>query len=656
MSSGDLYDPDQSAVDTRLVKPWNVAFRAQRDVGLNIPIDFRTGPTVSLSPACFYNNQYEHNAFQKCFSNLLAVGFTRFTVDVYWDPLQSVWSLCPVELPPLDNEVTETISIVSGPTLTMSTDTFDANIPLSTALPPRDILEFERRQDGPGSTSVATPVDASSTATSSGLSSAGPTTSSLSTAAPANPTIVSFPTTDGPPLMQIGSYNCTAMMTLGFLTGLLENFLDVTSTTTDTAITLLTLNVHAASSWQDPNAPASQLSQNQLPESGDLLSDVMKGNLTDETYTPSILRSQRENLNESWFDVDWENRPRQGYYNFSKDANDNLYTVNGWPSEVYIEFQEQYRLVVSYGTIDPQMRLYNIGTDLDFIFPPGTISNYQNVSFETAGQLSSGCLFAASETTVTPESNSSWAISTAPSLDIGATPNLLVPIPSIANLTSCGITALLNETLANTTADKNPLPYAAYLHSTQWSWAPGEPLNATSSGSGSTGNRCAIMTISPFPGRWHATDCNSRHQVACHDPTQPYHWEISSGDSEYEAAETLCRAPLTFDVPHTALENAHLLAAMRSRREGTDEPVYIDINSLDVADCWVIGLNSTCPYIQSIDTNRTRIVVVPTVAAVIIFVLAALTFFIKCASNRRKSKRGRKRRMVGGWEYEGVPS
>ena len=68
------------------------------------------------------------------------------------------------------------------------------------------------------------------------------------------------------------------------------------------------------------------------------------------------------------------------------------------------------------------------------------------------------------------------------------------------------------------------------------------------------------------------------------------------------------------------------------------------------------GINGTCPYQARSDQNKTRVVVVPTVAAVIIFVLAALTFFVKCAANRREGKRGRRRRQLGGWEYEGVPS
>lgn len=457
--------------------------------------------------------------------------------------------------------------------------------------------------------------------------------------------------------MQIGIFNCTSLMTLGLLTGVLQDFLDVTDTTTGAAVTLLTINVHAASSLSNPNGPAPLLSQDQLPESGTLLSDVLKGNLSDVTYRPTQLQDERANLNDSWYDTEWSNRPAQGYFEVSTNSNGQLYTLDGWPTEAFMEFQELFRVVISYGTIDEQMKYYNIGPDLDYIFPPGTMTDVIETSIDPAGALSSGCLFVSSDNTVTSETNSSWAISNPPSLDIGLNPDLETPIPSIANLISCGLSPLLNVSIANTTADKDPLSYAAFAHSTLWSWAPGEPLNATSTKSHTTGNRCAVMTISPYPGRWNVTDCADRHHVACQDPSQPYNWKISSDDSEYSRATSVCDAPFQFSVPHTALENAHLLAAFQLHRQTApnDDAIFLDLNQLSVPDCWVIGLNGTCPYLSRTDTDKTRIVVIPTVAAVIIFVLAALTFFVKCAANRRENMRGR-RRMVSGWEYEGVPS
>jgi hypothetical protein len=473
--------------------------------------------------------------------------------------------------------------------------------------------------------------------------------SSSSASASATPTVISFPSiNNGPPLLQIGRYNCTALMRLDLLTGILGNFLEETSTTTGASLILLTLDIHAASSILRPNAPAPILAQDQLPGDGTLLSDVMKGNLSRVTFTPNHLREQRGNLNSSWYDVEWANRPSDGYYDVMYNARRDRYTPNGWPTEAYIEFQEFKRLSVGYGSIDEQMRRYNIGPDLDTIFAPGIFSNIKVTSVGSNGQTPSGCLFDAADSGVTSQRNSSWAVTTAPTLDVSANPDLLSPIRAITNLTSCGITPILTQTLAGTTADKSPLPYAAYVHSTIWSFMPGEPKNDTSKN-----NRCVIMALSPYPGRWRVGNCTERRRVACHLPSEPYNWRISTDTTDYNGADKACKSPYEFSIPHTALENAHLLAALRATN---DDRVFLNMNSRKVQDCWVIGTNGTCPYLTNADTDRTRIVVVPTVAAVIIFVLAAFTFFVKCAANRRENKRGRRRKMLGGWEYEGVPS
>ncbi|KAI2476523.1 hypothetical protein Ptr902_12157 [Pyrenophora tritici-repentis] len=639
MSGNGLYDPDQIAVDTRWIEPWSEAFRAQRDVGLRVPINFHTAAAVSLQQACFANNQYEHNAFQKCFSNLLAVGFPQFIVDTYWDPLRSVWSLCPVELPQSNGGPnSDSVPVATGATVVASSDTVLAQIPQSTLkIPPL------KRQAT--SSAGESPSAASST----------PSSSSSTSASAASPTIINFPSSNGPPILQVGSYNCTSLMTLVLLTGILQNFLETTSTTTGASITMFTFNVHAPASLSEPDAPAPNLTPNQLPVSGQLLSDVLQGNLSDKTFTPSLLSSQRANLDNSWFDVSWNNLPLDGYYETLKNGQNQRFTNNGWPTEAFMEFQQFYRVVASYGTVDAQMSLYNIGPDLDYMFRPGTTVEERATSFGADGRVTSGCLFAANEDTVIQTTNSSFALTPAPPLSIAANPDFASPIPSIANLTACGLTPLLNQTLANTTADKNPLPYAAYVHSTLWTFAPGQPLNASDDSTDPSENRCVVMMRSPYPSRWRVTNCGEAHRVACHDPHKPYAWHISSDATPYANAASFCASPAEFSVPHTPLENAHLFSAFQSTAP-TDDAVYINLNSLSVRDCWVVGLNGTCPYLPSTDTDRTRIVVVPTVAAVLIFLFAVLTFFVKCAANRRETRRGRKRRLVDGWEYEGVPS
>lgn len=456
-------------------------------------------------------------------------------------------------------------------------------------------------------------------------------------------------------------------MTLGYLTGIFSDFLEATATTTDASFTHLILNIHAAASWQNPSEAAQQPDSGAMPSGGNLLGDVLKGNLSTQLYTPTKLADQRAHLKQTWNNVDDDNNVRPGYYDVETSSDDTQTTASGWPSEAFIQFREFFRLIAIFGSIDPQMSAYDPAQDASTIFPASTLSFQQGLSISNDGRVTSGCLFDPSATSITAKSNSSFALATVPSsLSVPSSPDLFSPIAVVSNLTACGISPLLNHTLASATADVDPLPYAAFTHSYLWSWAPGEPLNATDpSRSGATGNRCAAAyTGGPWPGRWHVVDCSSRLRVACQGGT-PYSWSVTDNTTFYSRADEACaRINASFSVPHTPLENAHLLAAAsaaasfspRDDAAATPDSILLNLNSMDIADCWVAEVNASCPYQPPSDENRTRIVVVPTVAAVLIFVCTALTFFVKCAANRREDKRGRRRRMVGGWEYEGVPS
>ena len=96
----------------------------------------------------------------------------------------------------------------------------------------------------------------------------------------------------------------------------------------------------------------------------------------------------------------------------------------------------------------------------------------------------------------------------------------------------------------------------------------------------------------------------------------------------------------------------------RDAGAGAEDPpagVWINFNSLNLQTCWVAtGPNGTCPYYDDSRATQSRQVLVPTIAAIIVLILTALTLFVKCSANRRNSKN--RRRGEGGWDYEGVPS
>jgi hypothetical protein len=112
------------------------------------------------------------------------------------------------------------------------------------------------------------------------------------------------------------------------------------------------------------------------------------------------------------------------------------------------------------------------------------------------------------------------------------------------------------------------------------------------------------------------------------------------------------------------LENTYLYKYLLAQPETTINPastdanlreIYVDFNSIDVTSCWVTGgPGAKCPYESDPQQLEHRTVLVAAIAGIVILIITALTLFVKCNANRRNSRR--RKRVIEGWEYEGVPS
>jgi hypothetical protein len=337
-----------------------------------------------------------------------------------------------------------------------------------------------------------------------------------------------------------------------------------------------------------------------------------------------------------------------------ENTHSNDWTPNGWPSESFVEMTQAKRLLVGFGTIDPQLEAYNMSADKDIIFSPADFEDPASVTFTSSHMIGSGCFFDP-DTLAVSKVNNSWADVTLNSSS--AVSGLQSVLDLATRLTNCGISPVLNRTLTGATADQDFRPYRQVVQDTIWSWGAGQPDDQPEPDADDTSasNRCAVLSAAS--GYWRTESCGASHYSACRALGQPYKWAIGHADTMYDNAGIACEDGTAFDVPRTALENRYLVHAWRNFREARDidgdEFVWVNFNDFDVKGCWVIGQNATCPYQRDMDHERQ--VIVPIVAAVIVFVLAALTVFVKCAANRRRSKR-RRRRGDDGWDYEGVPS
>lgn len=488
---------------------------------------------------------------------------------------------------------------------------------------------------------------------------ASSTTSSVSrrtsTTADASPTVIS---TTPETLYQVGGYQCTSSIDLGFVGHILSDYFSATGFNTNATINYLILNLHAAAS---PSGDVTTVAPSQLPSTGNLVSDVLNSTLFSYLYTPETLRSDRANLNNSWYGDRVLFEPDFAYLDLHPLPDGNLETNSGWPTEGYLEFNLFKRLLIGYGSIEKQFAGYDTSLDGATIYPPDYLINMDSISTTSSGTINGGCFFNANTTSISA-TNNSFAIT---ENEFGPTSqtDFETLLAEANNATSCGASPLLNQTLFNVPANVNGSAYNGFVGSTIWSWYVyrGQPYDNSSSSNTVPGDHCAVMNLTTR-GKWHTTSCNERHYAACRVGSQPYLWVPTQMSGPYDAVSRVCPDNSSFAAPRTALENSYLISAMQTAHSNgvlgpDDTAIWVNFNDLDVSGCWVAGTNQTCPYVQR-PTDTARRVTVPTVAAVIVFVLVALTLFSKVAANRtsRKRRRSRKRMGDGGWDYEGVPS
>ena len=619
-----------------------------------------------MTPACFAFGRYDSASGAKCISNLLAAGFRRLEIDLYWDVSRTTWSFCPVELGEVQPQLSITQASTTSQTQVESTTLAAEELGGTSEASPLRESEFAaatarlrpRQTDTeemtslsrssrslvpastfPSATTTQTLVDDSSAP---GVQAPGP-----------QPTDVP---NDGT-LLSVGGYICSTQLDFhAFMQILHGHFLD-TEDNLNATTKYLIMNLHAAAPASDSDSSGSSPSDGNLPQGNNMLSSLIAANNSEYLYTPQALADQRADLNQpgSWLTVSPSDSPDTAYYDVNSDNNIDS-TADGWPSESVVEFARAKRLFAGFGHIDSEMEGYNRSADASTIFPPDYIESPRDVTYASNGSITNGCIFNPDADSV-ESANNSWAITGTYSSDL-LPADASLHLAQASNLTDCGISAVLNSTLSNTTADTDPLPYKSYALATIWSWADNEPQppdNSLPDTNPATLNRCAVLNATT--SRWQAHDCGASHHAACRVSSQPYTFRISDASAAYAKAGDACRGTNAFTASRSALENAYLSSAWRSYRAENavdDELLWVDFNDLDVVRCWVIGQNGTCPY-QAQQAGEGRTIVVPTVAAVIVFVLALLTVFIKCAANRRNTRRRRKR-GDDGWDYEGVPS
>lgn len=606
-------------------------------------------------------------------SNLLSVGFQKLVIDLYWDTGRRAWSFCPVALPDaVDLPGQETVVVnLDQPSSTMtvpvSTSVTDGSVstPTTTQRPSQlSRKELDRRQfDGISSAGNGRQIRSTSTTTVSkatltvDLATSGREAfASLPTSAPSDAQEI---------LYAVGPYTCSGTRALDILTDLLMSYLRVTDDTLQGMMLYIIFNIHASASIAAPSSPALAPSQEQLPQQNELIGQYLRNNDSDFLYTPRQLYEERLNLTRTWLDPEYmTTAPLSAYFANVTNGHFEQTTDDGWPSTSYTEFRRanHLRLLLGHGRADPQMAGYDFETDGGLVFPQGYLDDVREIS-QTVEGLSSGCIYNRENSSLTA-ANNSWATTAVDEGTVGADLSLGTNggfqqyLLSVTNLTACGYSPFLNNTLGDQSALTNVAAYRTFSLSSTWSWAWGEPRtarNLTLANGASEGSlRCAVLDPINPGGHWRVAQCNDTYVGACRLGQEPLGWTISTQEGNYTEVGQYCPSNSSFSTPRTALENRYLLEAYRTSADDPDElqPLFINLNSRDVPNCWVTGVNNTCPY--DLQTDSARQIYIPAIAGVVILIVTVLLIIVKCSANRSHSRRRRK--GDNGWDYEGVPS
>ena len=457
-------------------------------------------------------------------------------------------------------------------------------------------------------------------------------------------------TESGEILYTFGPYSCSHDLDISTLIHVFADYFETTANTLEAHLFYLLFNVHSALSPDSLDKPPRAPSLDEMPSGSHSIGSIFGNSISSYLYHPEHLAENRENV-DTWYEVDPEYIPVDEYFTTERNARRRLTTNDGWPCEGFAGLVKAKRLLLGWGTIDPQMKAYDFDNDSEFVFSSAALSSFADV--KTAdGNLESGCLYNP-ETKNLTDIDFSWAIAEMPDL------NSTVELSNVTRqLATCGISPLVNSTLLNVTADVDIEPYRNVSLSSVWSWSLGEPRNSSDLNSPVIDMRhlCAIMDLD-LAGQWRSTDCSNKYYAACRIDGSLYDWTVTPERVTYAEAVDACPPNSDFAVPRTGLENTYLSSFLQSKRESlleNDYEIWMDLNSLDVATCWVEnGPGAQCPYELDYDAIQRRTIIIPTIAAIIVLLVTALTLFVKCNANRRNSRR---RRVIEGWEYEGVPS
>ncbi|KAI5952548.1 MTC6 [Candida jiufengensis] len=246
-------------------------------------------------------------------------------------------------------------------------------------------------------------------------------------------------------------------------------------------------------------------------------------------------------------------------------------------------------------------------------------------------------------------------------------------LKNIRRYVRCGLSPIFNSTTYNVGNLSNTINssdieqvYQAYAPYYFWSWSPGQPEimeNTTRNNSGDPdeSRNVAYKCVYLQNDGWHVGDCYERFEFACQNKTSPNDWLIQKENKKtyFEIGKEDCPDGFNFSLPRSNIEMLSLLTAV-DLQNGT-YPIWIDLNDITIATCYVSGgPYAQCPYQRTVTSQRfARMIAPASVICIIVLILILLEKIFRKNHIQANRKRYWKKKLNDYYklnDYEGVPS
>lgn len=165
-------------------------------------------------------------------------------------------------------------------------------------------------------------------------------------------------------------------------------------------------------------------------------------------------------------------------------------------------------------------------------------------------------------------------------------------------------------------------------------------------------NRCAVLSRLG----WIATSCERKLRAFCVSSTNSSDFAITSDKNTYAKANMDCKSldeKYELAVPRNALQQEYMMSIIPAG----ENVLWINLNSLSSKNCWVVGIDTNCPY-QAVVSHHIFIqMITPSsvMGILLVIIFLAMQFQqLPVYSNRKYWRKLLNEKLKN--DYDGVPS